>query len=240
MLLSVVFVACRRDDTTPSIRPPVDPPTKPSASVSAPVKPAPSRSPPDFAMVAIVEGDPFASIVLPAGATLEADAVATSRFVRFPIGTGATIHDGCDALMKLVARSSTLAPGVIVVCGEDRHAPVGAVRSWMVDPTPLLSRADVLRAEIRYDEDVLPLHGHVVCELAPASVKRWNAWAKAHPKVRIALQVGPDVIDVDDVGPALMTGGELWITPKRPFAMSGNDDATKALAAAMSGDAGVP
>lgn len=193
-------------------------------------------------MVSIVEGDPFGAALPPAGASLEVDAVSTTRFVRFPWAAGESLRGRCAELMNWAAKTAKLPVAAALVCGEDRHVfPLRSVRSWMIDPTPLLSRADVEHAEIRYDEDVSPLHGHVVCELSPASVTRWNAWAKGHPKVRIALLLGPDVIDVDDVGPAALTGGELWITPKvSPSGLASNDEATRALAAAMSGDAGAP
>jgi hypothetical protein len=240
LCLGLVVVACDRDRTTATIRAPADPPAPASTSAWSPPAPTPRPPPPEFAMVAIAEGDPFGAAALPAGASIETDVVPTSRFARFPLAAGDTARTACVTLLKWAAGVAMLPVGKAMVCGEDRHAPLGrAVRTWMIDPVPLLSRADVLRAEIRYDEDVSPLHGHVVCELDPRAVKRWNAWAKAHPKVRIALEVGTDVIDVDDIGPAVMTGGELWITPKTPFGvMASNDAETKALAAAMSGDAG--
>ena len=237
----VATMACSRDDTRAPIHAPLDRPIT-TASSSAQPPPTPRPTPPEFAMVAIVEGDPFGAAIPPAGASLEVDAVASTRFVRFPLLPGDTLRDGCAALMKWAAKTAKLPIAAALVCGEDRHvSPLRAVRSWMIDPTPLLARADVKHAEIRYDEDVMPLHGHVVCELLPASVTRWNAWAKGHPKVRIALLLGPDVIDVDDVGPATLTGGELWITPKvSPVGLRSNDPETRALAAAMSGDAGAP
>ncbi len=56
----------------------------------------------------------------------------------------------------------------------------------------------------------------------------------------MVVELGPDVIDVEQVGPSVLAGGVLWITPTRTGPMESNDEATHLLLAAISGDAGVP
>ncbi len=151
---------------------------------------------------------------------------------RTPLMPNDTVTSACA---QLTARSSAIPPGATLRCGPDEgtsfHGPK-SVRAWLTSAPALLSMHDFADPQIWYDEDTLPTHAHVVVDLTRASRDRYEAFAKAYPKARIATVIDGVVENVAQVG-TLGAQGRFFITPSVPIGAESNEPTTSSIGVAM-------
>ncbi len=98
----------------------------------------------------------------------------------------------------------------------------------------LLTRSDLLDPQVWYDEDTMPLHAHVVVDLAPDARARYEAFVRTHPKARFAIVVNGAVEQVRQAT-TLGVDGRLFITPRVPTGANSNAAVASALCVSMGG-----
>ncbi len=140
-----------------------------------------------------------------------------------------------SACARLTARGLAVPKGATLRCGPDDatsfHGPT-SVRTWFTGEPRLLESADFRDPQIWYDEDTDPLHAHVVVDLTPASRERYEAFAKAHAKARIATVIDGVVENVSTAG-TLGMQGRFFITPAVPVGAVSNEPIASTIGVAM-------
>ncbi len=214
-LAALAVLDCGRGGT-------IDPPTPArapsSATSAAPLLPpsasaSPSRASrrPMIEVLPVVEGEPP---------------------LRARLLPGDTVVGACT---RLLSRGLATPAGMTARCGPDDatgfHGPT-SVRSWLTSTPVLLASADFTDPQIWYDEDTDPLHAHVVVDLMPASRERYEAFAKAHPKARIATVIDGVVENVSQAG-TLGVQGRFFITPSVPVGAVSNEPIASSIGVAM-------
>lgn len=137
---------------------------------------------------------------------------------------GQTIGAACAELLGPTPAKSSRCGGD----GGPAHvtSPVTAVREWTIEDA-LLDETAFVHAEVWYDEEVSPLHGHVVTTLTDVATARLRAFATAHPKQPVVV-----VVDglVQGWGRPRPDDKRLWMTLPVPPGEISNDAASQALA----------
>jgi hypothetical protein len=153
-------------------------------------------------------------------------------FARAPLASGETVAGACARLLG----AGLVVPATIILrCGAADASTwqgPGAVRTWLTERPRLLANADFLDPQIWFDENVRPMHAHVVVDLVAGARVRYEAFVRAHPKVRIATVVDGIVENVAD-GASLGENGRFFITPSVPPGSSSNEPVASALGARM-------
>lgn len=137
---------------------------------------------------------------------------------------GQTIRAACAELLGPAPPKSS-------GCGADGRpahvtSPVTTLREWTIEEA-LLDETACVHAEVWYDDEVSPLHGHVVTTLTDAGVTRLRAFETAHPKQPVVVVV--DGI-VEGWGRPLLDEKRFWVTLPVPPGDISNDAVSQALA----------
>lgn len=141
---------------------------------------------------------------------------------RAPLAASESVAVAC-------ARLAPLPPDVL--CGTVGDPPT-EVSEVAVEPGLVLARGDFEKVEVWFDEDVHPLHAHVVTTLRPAAAERLADLGKTRPKGELVVVVDGTV---EQVLPLVAPPSDrrFWITP--PSRGDTNEPRAKALAARLSG-----